>query len=86
MLQLFGIIILFAFLFVLIIGLAILSRIVKGFFSIGRKMTGNSHRNRDETSHSSGTHSTSGQNAPKKKKIFDEDEGEYVDFEEIKDP
>lgn len=91
MLHLLGIIV-FIFLFVLIIGAVILLRVVKGFFSIGKKMTGQDF-SREKRSQTAGTadYSNAAQKQKtskkkKKKKVFDDDEGEYVDFEEIKEP
>ncbi|MBU3855743.1 MAG: DUF4834 family protein [Candidatus Phocaeicola excrementipullorum] len=89
MLHLLGIIV-FIFLFVLIIGAVILLRVVKGFFSIGKKMTGQDF-SRERRSQTAGTadYSNAAQKqktSKKKKKVFDDDEGEYVDFEEIKEP
>ena len=88
MLHLLGIIV-FIFLFVLIIGAVILLRVVKGFFSLGKKMTGQDF-SRERRSQTAGTADYSNaaqkQTTPKKKKVFDDDEGEYVDFEEIKEP
>ncbi len=88
MLHLLGIIV-FIFLFVLIIGAVILLRVVKGFFSIGKKMTGQDF-SRERRSQTAGTADYSNaaqkQKTSKKKKVFDDDEGEYVDFEEINEP
>lgn len=88
MLHLLGIIV-FIFLFVLIIGAVILLRVVKGFFSIGKKMTGQDF-SREKRSQTAGTADYSNaaqkQKTSKKKKVFDDDEGEYVDFEEINEP
>ena len=89
MLHLLGIIV-FIFLFVLIIGAVILLRVVKGFFSIGKKMTGQDF-SRERRSQTAGTadYSNAAQKqktSKKKKKVFDDDEGEYVDFEEINAP
>ncbi len=88
MLHLLGIIV-FIFLFVLIIGAVILLRVVKRFFSIGKKMTGQDF-SREKRSQTAGTADYSNaaqkQKTSKKKKVFDDDEGEYVDFEEINEP
>ena len=89
MLHLLGIIV-FIFLFVLIIGAVILLRVVKGFFSISKKMTGQDF-SRERRSQTAGTadYSNAAQKqktSKKKKKVFDDDEGEYVDFEEINEP
>lgn len=85
----------FIILVVLVIGLLILSKIISMVFGFKRRMQGNnssqrttyssqsyqSAHNQDETSDS---YSTQG-GAPvrQRKKIFDKDEGEYVEFEEI---
>ena len=88
MLHLFGILF-FVALAVLVIGLVIVSRIAKGIFNVGRKMTGKDFTGnrredfRQENTRSSGTETRT--HSPRKKKVFDDDEGEYVDFEEIKD-
>lgn len=84
MLHLFGILF-FVALAVLVIGLVIVSRIVKGIFNVGRKMTGKDFtgNRREDNTRSSGTETRT--HSPRKKKVFDDDEGEYVDFEEIKD-
>ena len=89
----------FFVLIILTIGFVILWRIVHTFMGMGKRMTGqrpsdsqNAQRqtyqkaqNGSEwTETSSGqTSSTSGRSD--KKKVFGDDEGEYVEFEEIKD-
>lgn len=88
----------FIFFFVLIIfviGLAILSKIIRSVFGLGRRMTGSSssqshsqnQRSSSSSYRSSGNDESqqSARNASDRKKIFDSDEGEYVDFEEVKE-
>lgn len=78
---------------ILLIGLAILSRIIGMVFGFKRRMQRNgsasqhtysssSNSSQDNTSH---TYSSEGNSTVRpRKKIFDKEEGEYVDFEEIK--
>ena len=78
---------------ILLIGLAILSRIIGMVFGFKRRMqrngsasqhaySSNSNSSQDNTSH---TYSSEGNSTVRpRKKIFDKEEGEYVDFEEIK--
>lgn len=76
----------FGFLFIILLiififGISIISGILRLFFGLGRKATRNPGEQHSE--HRKSSQSTS---RPKKqKKIFDDDEGEYVDFEEIND-
>lgn len=78
---------------ILIFGLSIISRILRTLFGFGRRTrsTFNSSSNDDSGSRSYTHHNSSTSNdddrsnAPKRKKIFEENEGEYVEFEEIKD-
>ena len=87
----------FFVLIILIIGFIILWRIVNTFLGIGKRMAGGATPNastqnqqrtsyqRDEnSSNSARSQSTTSTNSDKKK-VFDDDEGEYVEFEEIKD-
>ena len=77
----------------IVIGLTILSKVIKTILGLGQKMTGrkpssaytSSGRNdgRADTSYTSADNTS--RDSVKKKKVFDSDEGEYVDFEEIKD-
>lgn len=87
MLHLFGILF-FIFLFVLTVGLIIVFRIARSIFRAGRKMTGKESADymqaeRGQSSRTARSHDR--QQPSAKKKVFDDDEGEYVDFEEIKD-
>ena len=85
----FGFILIF-FLFILVIGLTIVGSIFRAIFGLGRR---SSSRNRTYTNNNQqNTHSTYNQggdeavndNSQNKKKIFTKEEGEYVDYEEIK--
>lgn len=78
---------------VLLIGLAILSQIIGMVFGFKRRMQRNGSAQR--TTYSSGSsqpqedsfdaYSNEGNTSVRRrKKIFDKEEGEYVDFEEIK--
>lgn len=73
----------FIILVVLVIGLLILSKIISMVFRFKRRMQGQHSGNRqDETFDSYSTQEDVP--ARPRKKIFDKDEGEYVEFEEIK--
>lgn len=73
------------FFVVVLIGVALVSRVVQLIFGLGRKMTGeqtsyNRQAQRDDERAETGQgHKT------QKKKVFDDDEGEYIEFEEIKE-
>lgn len=78
---------------ILLIGLAILSKIIGMVFGFKRRMQRNGSAQR--TTYSSGSsqpqedsfdaYSNEGNTSVRRrKKIFDKEEGEYVDFEEIK--
>lgn len=82
---------------ILLIGLSIIGSVIQGIFRIGRPRTnsgsyqnagGYSYNNQQQsrTSSQEGTiHPEEGELRPKRKKLFAEDEGEYVEFEEIKE-
>lgn len=71
---------------VLVVGFSIINGILRLLFGFGRKR--NYQRNTG-TGHSAGQNKETVQNNDQDqtahKKIFDEDEGEYVDFEEVKE-
>lgn len=81
----------FALIFVLIIVIfifALLSNLIRSIFGIGKrtpqqyqdnKTSSTQTNNNYSSSHNASTTSSNG-----KKKIFSEDEGEYVEYEEIK--
>ncbi len=85
MLQVIGFI-LFLLLVVLLIGIILVSRIIRGIFNIGKRMTGKGpSRPKDDSPYTIYASPDGHEASDKKKKIFDRDEGEYIDFEEIKD-
>lgn len=67
---------------ILIFGLSIISSIFRIFFGLGKKTYKNSDKNYSDKQNSS---QKTAYQQKKHKKIFDDDEGEYVDYEEIKD-
>lgn len=79
----------FIFFFVLIIivfGLTIISGVLRALFGFGKR-----NSSTRSTSSNSGTNNSTyenkkgnAQDTPKRKKLFDDDEGEYVEFEEVK--
>lgn len=85
----------FIVLAVLIVGLLLALKLVNSFFNLGKRMTGqggskndqrNTYQKNEEYSQqtSSSNHRQS-QQPTEKHKVFDDDEGEYIEFEEIKD-
>ena len=70
----------------LVIGAVVITGVVRGLLRMGK---GGADRNR--TWHTDGegrgtrAHDTRNSRPPKRKKLFDPDEGEYVDYEEVKD-
>ncbi len=88
MFTLIFIIILFLVIFIPSLLLTVIARIVS-FFSFGSKRRaehqGSAERNAHQSYQSHDSHDHKHQGKKKQhKKIFDKDEGEYVDFEEIK--
>ena len=85
----------FIILIVLLIGFIILWRIVNTFLGLGKRMTGNTANPQDQqrtsyqgnksTSNHTNNQQTSSSATGDKKKLFSDDEGEYVEFEEIKE-
>lgn len=70
------------FIFLIIISIAI--KVVNGIFRTGKRMAEkmtSSQPAEEQPPHSRPSEHT----YPQRKKIFDSDEGEYIDFEEIKD-
>lgn len=70
----------FIIILVLVIGLSIVGGILRFIFGFGRK-SGSRTNGRFESESSQAEEET----PPAKKKIFDKEDGEYVDFEEIKE-
>lgn len=70
---------------VVILGLALVSKVIGTLLGWGRKATNTfTGRSSDGTSASTSSHSTPPPpSTPSKKKVFDDDEGEYIEFEEI---
>ena len=77
-----GFILLFI-LFIVLIGLALISNVLRFIFGLGKRTPKRSYG--QESRQANHTHtSTTSASAPQKKKIFDDNEGEYVEFEEVK--
>lgn len=84
MIQILG----FAFFFlliILIIGIALAFKVFRSILGLGRKMTRNTQTSETKTQSEDFYNNTKTSDQTQKKKIFDKDEGEYVDFEEIKE-
>ena len=86
----------FFVLIILLIGFVILWRIVNTFLGVGKRMAGGTNpntQNQKRTTYQRTDSSASGERSQstgssasgEKKKVFDNDEGEYVEFEEIKE-
>lgn len=89
------------FLLIIIIGFTIVGNVLRLIFGFGRRSgtaqnrTYTNQRQKtynasddttsSESHHSSSSSQTHSNASGNKKKIFDEDEGEYVDYEEVKD-
>lgn len=84
MLHLLGTIF-FILLFALLFGAIVVLSIVRKVFKAGRKAAERAAGKDKTHASSSSYYSKTGEKTPQKKKVFDKDEGEYVDFEEIKD-
>ena len=69
----------FIIILVLAFGISIISGILRLLFGFGRKSRFNGNRFEEEQEASNAA------SEPKHKKIFDKDDGEYVEFEEIKE-
>ena len=83
MFGILGFILIFVF-FVLLIVFALVSKVLRFIFGFGQrtpKYYNEQRVNQEDNIHSS---TTSSAFSASKKKIFDEDEGEYVEFEEVK--
>ena len=90
----------FFILIILLIGFVILWRIVNTFLGLGKRMTSGTNTNtqgqrrtsyqqtdyqQDGTSANNARNQSSSSSSNDKKKLFADDEGEYVEFEEIKE-
>lgn len=87
----------FFILIILVIGLAILSKVIRTVLGVGRRMKGDESTRynrvgigftglRSKPKHNPRKYPSNNTSEGRRKgKVFDEDEGEYVDFEEIKE-
>ena len=83
-------ILVFLILAVILIVFVVLGKIVQTFLGLGRGNRRNPYtyyqtrQPQDSTAEETTTRTSSAESTKNKKKIFDQDEGEYVDFEEVK--
>lgn len=71
---------------ILVAGLSVISSILRAIFGIGkRKDTGPGQSQTNSQKTYGNNKDTVQDNGKKREKYFDKNEGEYVDFEEIKD-
>ena len=69
--------------FILVLGLSIVGSIVRAIFGFGRRSTSRMNQSDEEQNNQSQEENTTA--SGKRKKLFTKDEGEYVDYEEVKD-
>lgn len=71
---------------ILLIGLSVVGSIIRTIFGLGRRSTSSntSRTQQSYTPQEEQEERTSGSNTSSHKKIFTKEDGEYVDFEEIK--
>lgn len=74
--------------FIVFIVLAFLGNILRSIFGLGRRAPKHFYGDKTSSTHTgsnySTTQSTTSASPIEKKKIFSDDEGEYVEFEEVK--
>lgn len=71
---------------ILLIGLSIVGTVIRSIFGLGGRRSSRSYQNpSSDFSQKEAKQEGNTTTHPKRKKLFSEDEGEYVDFEEIKD-
>lgn len=81
----------FGFIFIIILvillsGISVISAIIRAIFGRGRSNTGNTQsQQRTQTHKQSSANASPDSSIKDRKKVFDKDDGEYVDFEEIKE-
>lgn len=83
----------FIFIFIFIILILLLSaaaKVVGSIFRTGKRMTekttsSSQYTEKESTYQERSSYGSSSQSPTRKKKVFDSDEGEYIEFEEIKD-
>lgn len=68
---------------ILIIGLSIIGSVFRSIFGLSGRRS--NHRQQQSDSSATGSSTGTGRKPSKRKKLFSEDEGEYVDFEEVKE-
>ena len=88
MLGFLGIILIFIFFIVLFV-IAILGNFIRTILGLGKRATKvftgeKTSSNRTKSTYSSAQSAKSSESSNGKKKIFTDDEGEYVEFEEVK--
>lgn len=76
-------------LFIVLIVIALLGNLVRAIFGLGRRAPKHFYGNTTTSSYTENNHTSTqetsmGATNNGKKKIFTEDEGEYVEFEEVK--
>lgn len=77
----------FILIFVLIIilfGLSIIGSVLRTLFGFGRRNSSTNSGSGESRSNQSQRNTKADNASSKRKKIFEEDEGEYVEFEEVK--
>ena len=80
--------ILFFIIAIIVFGLSIVGFLLRTIFGIGRRSSSSHHgkTGQSQQSYNQGSYnSNENTSARKHKKIFTQDDGEYVDFEEIKE-
>ena len=74
---------------ILLIGLSIIGTVIRSIFGLGSRRSSNTYRNDNGNYQSGRGYSFNGRqqsgSSSNDKKLFSQDEGEYVDFEEIKE-
>lgn len=84
MFSFLGFIFIFVFAVILLV-FAIIGKITRTIFGIGRRVTSSQKSNKQYSEEYAQNQSTNGSKSKGHKKVFDKDEGEYVEFEEIKE-
>ncbi|MDR0658330.1 MAG: DUF4834 family protein [Mediterranea sp.] len=77
----------FIFFFILIVlffGLTIISGILRALFGFGRRPSSSTRPSSDGSGPTHENKKGNVRNTPKRKKLFEDNEGEYVEFEEVK--
>lgn len=82
MFGIFGTILIFI-LFILLIGFVLIGNVLRFIFGLGKRSPKHYYGPQTNQSDHAHTSTTSSTPAPEKKKIFGDDEGEYVEFEEV---